>query len=102
MERDLQQGPPGERGQQTQPYSDSIWQQEGSSFSPESLPAEEAPKSQGQSQPGDEVDPALGRRSRQQPQQRSQYSARMDRFLNNGILIVGILLILVLVVAFLV
>lgn len=33
--------------------------------------------------------------------QRAKYHAKMDRFLNNGILLVGVLLILVLVIAFL-
>lgn len=33
---------------------------------------------------------------------RSKYSAKMDRFLNNGIIITGILLIMVLLIAFLV
>lgn len=32
--------------------------------------------------------------------QRSRYNARIDRFLNNGIIIVGVLLIIVLVIAF--
>lgn len=55
-------------------------------------------------------EPTLGSRRlrREAPQespeelqgQRSRYNARIDRFLNNGIIIVGVLLIIVLVIAF--
>lgn len=34
-------------------------------------------------------------------EQRAKYNAKVDRFLNNGIIIVGVLLILVLIIAFL-
>lgn len=39
--------------------------------------------------------------AQQFPGQRAKYNAKIDRFLNNGILIVGVLLVLVLLIAFL-
>ncbi|MBG9979654.1 hypothetical protein HZY91_02020 [Facklamia sp. DSM 111018] len=39
--------------------------------------------------------------SEQAPQRRAKYSAKIDHFLNNGIIIVGALLVMVLLIAFL-
>lgn len=48
-----------------------------------------------------EADAPEAKEQNSQLQRRSKYNARIDRFLNNGIIIVGVLLIIVLVIAFL-